>query len=85
MTNAEKLLSFGYDMDDIVTFVNPSFEGALIGVTTDDRAIYDFDLMAESFMKEKRCTKEEAVEWIEDNTIQALPFIENAPIIMYPF
>ena len=38
---SERLIEAGYD--EIVIFENPSYDDALIGVTTDDRAVYDFN------------------------------------------
>jgi hypothetical protein len=36
-------------------------------------------------MEEEEFTEEEAIEWIDYNTIRALPYMgEKAPIIMYP-
>lgn len=82
--NAEKiLLENGYEGVKYLT--NPSFDLALIGVAHDERAVYDFDLMVKYMMEEENCTYTEAVEWIEYNTIRALPYMgEDSPIVMYP-
>ena len=78
----EKLLEYGYE--DVKYLVNYSYDTALIGVSDDNRAIYDFGLMVEWLVTEKDFTEEEAVEWIEFNTLRALPYMgEDAPIIMY--
>lgn len=45
MTVEEILLDNGYE--GIMTFAGPDYEDALIGVSDDNRAIYDFDLMVE--------------------------------------
>lgn len=77
-----KLLDAGYE--DIVVLTNYSYEDALIGVSHDDRAIYDFDLMVKWLCEKENFTPEEAFEWIEFNTIRALPYAgADAPIIMY--
>lgn len=59
------LLEYGYD--GVVYFTNPSYTRAFLGVSTDDRAIYDFDLMVESLMEEEGMTEEDAAEWIDYN------------------
>lgn len=83
----EQLLSdYGYDesdMNEIVTFSNPSYEDAVIGITTDMRLIYDYDRMVEWCITNEDMTEEQAVEWIDYNTIRSLGYIENAPLIMY--
>ena len=79
-----------YDTFDIVmdnmglNYTNPSYEGALIGVSDDNRAIYDFDKMVKSLMESEGWDEFEAIEWIEYNTMRANPYFDNSPIIMYP-
>lgn len=45
MTAAERLAEMGYD--DVIVLENYSYDDALIGVTEDHRAVYDFDKMVE--------------------------------------
>ena len=76
------LLDNGYE--GVVLFKNFSYDTALIGISDDNRAIYDYDKMVWWLMSEQDFTREEAVEWIDYNTIRALPYGgEKAPIIMY--
>ena len=65
VTNRDLLLDLGYD--DVIIFDNPSYEGALIGITWDNQAVYDYDLMIESLMKEDNMTAEEAADFISYN------------------
>lgn len=82
MKAEERLLNDGYE--DVKYFVNYGYDDALIGVSEDGRAIYDYDLMVEWLMQEEGWDEEESIEWIEYNTIRALPYMgEGAPIIMY--
>ena len=64
-------------------FENPSCTEAIIGVTSDDRVVYDYDLMVECLMKEDNLSWEDADEFIQYNTIRALPYIPKAPVIMH--
>lgn len=83
MSAEERLLYAGYE--GIKYLVDYSYDDALIGVSEDGRAIYDFEKMVDWLIKEEGWTDDEAVEWIEYNTIRALPYFgEGAPIIMYP-
>ena len=75
-----ELIEYGYT--DVVIFENPGFVDAFIGLSTDNRAVYDFDLMVACLMEEDSMTEEEAIEFIEYNTIRSLPYYENAPIIV---
>ena len=70
--------------EDAIVFDNMSYDGSIVGVTTDGRVVYDYDKMVEELMEDEEWTYEEAVEWIDYNTIRALPYAgENGPIIMY--
>ena len=68
--------------DEYVRFVEPSFENAIIGVSHDDRLIYSYDLMIKDYVDQYNCDVEEAIDWIEFNTIRSLPYYENSPIIL---
>lgn len=83
MNAEEKLLESGYE--GVKFFVNYSYDDALVGVSDDGRAVYDYGKMIEWLMDEEGWSDEEAVEWIEYNTLRALPYLgDGRPIIMYP-
>lgn len=70
--------------EDAIIFDNMSYDGSIIGVTTDDRVVYSYDKMVEELMQDEEWSYEDAVEWIDYNTIRALPYAgPNGPIIMY--
>lgn len=61
-----------------------SYDDALIGISDDNRAIYDYDKMVSWLANEENLSEEEAEDWINYNTIRALPYFgANAPIVMY--
>ena len=71
--------------DDAVILRNPDYADAIIGTTSDGRVVYDFDRMVDCLVEEDGMTAEEAVEFIEYNTVRALPYAgARAPVIMYP-
>lgn len=81
-TARQILLDNGYE--DVVIFENESYDSALIGVTEDNRAVYSYEKMVQWYMEKNQCSEEDAIEWIDYNTIRALPYIgERAPIVMY--
>ena len=83
MNAEEKLLDAGYE--GVVYLTNYSYDDALIGVSEDGRAIYDYNKMIEWLVLTQGFEPSEAVEWIDYNTIRALPYMgADAPIIMYP-
>lgn len=80
--NRELLADLGYT--DSIVFENPDYDAAIIGVSSDDRVIYDYDEMIAYLMCEDSMTIEEAMDFIDYNTLRALPYAGNgAPIIMY--
>lgn len=73
------------EYEDVEYLTDFSYDTALIGVTDDNRAVYDFNKMVEWLIETQNFTDEEAIEWIEENTIRALPYFgQDAPIVMYP-
>ena len=65
---------------------NCSYDNAIIGTTFDGRVIYDFDLMIEELMNDHEFSFEGAIEWIECNTVRALPYAgSKAPIIVQKY
>lgn len=80
MTNREKLALNGYE--DAVVFENPDYDSAIIGATTDCRVVYDLEKMIDHLVTEDGMTAEEALEFIDYNTIRACGYIQGAPIII---
>ena len=69
---------------DAVVFDNHSYDNSIIGTTFDGRAIYDFDKMVTELMNDEGWTEQEAIDWIEFNTLRALPYVENKrPLVVY--
>ena len=81
MNKREYLVSIG--LEDAVCIDGPSFDDAIIGTSSDDRVVYSYSKMIDCLMANDDMTYEEAVEFIDYNTIRSLPYIENAPIVMY--
>lgn len=82
MSAIDKLLDYGYE--DVSVFDGEEYNDALIGITTDNRAVYEFEKMVECLMNKYGWSDIDAIEWIEYNTMRALPYFgAKAPIIMY--
>lgn len=82
MTNRELLCDLGYE--NLIVFSDPDYDAAIIGVSHDNRVIYAYDTMVACLMDEDGMTSEEAAEFIDYNTIRAIPYAgAGAPIIMY--
>lgn len=76
------LLEDGYDGVSLLR--DYDYASAFIGVTDDGRAVYEYDKMVDYLMSKEDWTYEAAVEWIDYNTLRALPYMgKKAPIIMY--
>lgn len=71
------------DYEDTVVLENPDYLSAIVGVSDDGRLIYDYEKMAEHLMATDGMDYEEACEFIDVNTIGAMPYMgEKRPIIM---
>ena len=76
------LVGMGYE--DTVVLENPDYLSAITGISENGRLIYSYDKMVEHLMETDEMNEEDAIEFIDFNTIRALPYMgDNAPIISY--
>ena len=82
-TNKRELLC-DIGLDDAIVFDNPDYDSAIVGVDIcSDRVVYDYDLMIKHLIEFESMNEEEAIEFIEYNTVRACPYFgEKAPIIL---
>ncbi len=70
-------------LEEAIIFENPDYDSAIIGTSHDDRVIYSFEKMVKHLMEQDNMTEEEAIEFIEYNTIRAIPYFgPGAPIVL---
>lgn len=73
------IYEMGYD--EVLLFEDPCYDSAFVGLSEDDRAVYDYDLMVEYLVEKDGMEPEEAMEFIDYNTIRSLPYYEKHPIV----
>ncbi len=66
-----------------IIFNEPAFDNSIIGTTTDDKVVYQYSKMVEELMSDEGMNQMEAEDFIQYNTIRALPYISRPPVIMY--
>jgi hypothetical protein len=72
--------------EDTIVFNNPSFDESIIGITTNGNAVYNYDKMVQELMNDDGVSEQEAIDWIEYNTIRAIPYAgAMAPVVMFSF
>lgn len=82
MTNKEILADMGYE--ESIVFENPDYDDAIIGVSHDDRVVYDYDKMIEHLVCRDNMSIEEAADFISYDTIKSLSYAgPDAPIVMF--
>lgn len=83
--NRQKIVQLGYE--NAVIYQNPDFDKAIIGVDANSGSvIYDYQLMISSLMEQDKISYEQAVEFIDFNTIRATPYMpQPRPIILQRF
>ena len=70
--------------DNAIILDNASYDESIIGITLEGAIIYSYDRMVEEYMIDNECTYDEAVDWIDYNTVRALPYLpQPRPIIVY--
>ena len=55
---------------------------AIIGITSDGRAVYDYDNLIYAFADFNNWSYDEAIEWYEFNTLRSLPYFPNHPYVV---
>lgn len=79
----DELIDAGIIAEDALKFESPSFDSAIVGVDYFGRLIYDYEKMVAEFMETNNVTEEEAIDFIDYNTIRSLPYYgDNVPIVM---
>ena len=71
---------------DTVVLENPSYLNAIIGITDDGALCYSYEKMIKCLMEEDKIEQEDAMEFIDYNTIRALPYASSMgvrPIVVY--
>lgn len=81
--------AYGKDIEsEFILLDSPDFDNSIIGISSDNRIIYDEGRMAFEFADDNTtdedvCTLTEAYECIEYDTLRAIPYMgENRPIIV---
>lgn len=71
--------------EETVFFEHPSMVKAITGITDSGQLIYDYNLMIEAAMEEEGWTCEDAIDWIEYNTLRSIPYMGSShPIVSLP-
>lgn len=69
--------------EDAVVFERPTFDNSIIAVTTDGRAVYDYNKMVTELMMDDGVSEEEAIDWIEYHSLRTIPYAgEMAPVVV---
>jgi hypothetical protein len=72
-------------LEDSIVFENSDYDSAIIGYDDNSgRIIYDYEKMIEHLMDADGIEYEEAMEFIDYNTVRACPYMgDKAPIILH--
>lgn len=83
MDRVEELL-LDNDLEGTAYFTGDDYDTAILGYTDDGRIVYSYEKMVEWLVENDNMIPEDAVEWLDYNTIRAIPYMgEKAPIIVY--
>lgn len=77
----EQIIDNGFEEVELLN--NLDYADAFIGISSENGAIYDFDLMVEYLIKTEGFEELEAIEFIEYNVKQSLEYYKISPIIKY--
>lgn len=71
--------------EDSYVFNLPSFDNSIVGITDNGRIVYCYELMVKEFMHDAGVSEEDAVSFIDYNTLRSIDYIEESirPLIIY--
>ncbi len=75
------------ELNQIIVLEGDEFADGAVGLTDDNRLVYSYERLIESLAKVYG-SEEDAVEWLEYNTIRSLPYMSsygNIPLIIHEF
>ena len=67
--------------ENSILLENYSYDSAIIGATKEGSVLYDYDLMIQWLQETEDFSYDDAVEWIEYNTLRAIPYMYNHGIV----
>lgn len=83
MVDIKELMEYSEIHEETLRFDSPSFDTAIVGIDYFGRLIYDYDRMIAELMEADNITEEEAIDFIDYNTIRSIPYYgEYAPIVL---
>lgn len=80
--NRDFLVEIG--LEESIVFENPNYDDAIIGYDEiTQRVVYDYEKMVECLINEDGMEHDEAIDFIDYNTIRACPYMgDKAPIVL---
>lgn len=77
--------NFGELDEGTVLIDNKAFLDSVVGISSDGRAIYNYEIMASELVEQYGMSYEDACDYIDFNIIRALPYYgKQAPIVFDP-
>ena len=71
-------------LNSIVILEGDEFANGFIGLSNDNRAVYSYTRLVDSLSRANHWSTDDAIEWLEYNTIRSLPYMgDKAPIIIH--
>lgn len=70
--------------DGLVLLEGPEFDGGIIGVSIDGRAVYSYEKLVVALMKANGWDEQDAIDWVDFNTVGSLVASGgHMPIVMH--
>lgn len=71
-----------HGVEGALVFSEPAYETAFVGLSSTGLAVYDYDKMVQ-YLIDSGELMDDALDWINYNTIRSLPYYENSPIVLF--
>ena len=83
----EKLLDNMVEIEeDMILLEEDIFIDSLVGVSSDLRAVYDYDLMVEEYVRRTGCSTDDAIDYVDQGIVRWVGYYTGkAPVILDSF
>lgn len=75
---------YGFEEDELPIILDShAYDGSIVGITESNRLVYDYEKMIQEFARDEGCSELEAQEWVDYNTMRAIPYMgDKKPIVI---
>lgn len=90
--NIDEIKDIACDMgfENSIFFEDPSYQSAIIGISSNGNVCYDYDAMIDSLVKDDGMDENDAIDFVNSDTLRVLDYLNASdngipPVVIYKF